>query len=169
MGDEMKMQKSNPYSPASPANDSLMEGEARRGDRISLPMAFAVGVGCCLIGPVFLALFNWYHAAVDNKAVMMRLFVGGYFGPGLLFVGIGLLIGFGLSRVCRNLGLCFDCRTRRVVVVSLIVVLFGCSISLLLNNSLNFDVGVSAFALPAFSVACGICVLVTTSVYLGLG
>ncbi|MGB0595395.1 MAG: hypothetical protein ACPGLY_01680 [Rubripirellula sp.] len=160
----MKIQKQNPFSPASPAGGSLVEGETGCGDQVPLFTALVVGVGCCFIGPAFLASYYWYFGVTDDGAAVVRLLAVGYFGPALLFVGIGLLIGFGLSRVCRR----FDRRARRVLVASLAVVLFGGSIYLLLNNSLNFDVGVDVFALPAFSVACGICVLVTTSTYLGL-
>ncbi|MDF1841065.1 MAG: hypothetical protein P1U77_06480 [Rubripirellula sp.] len=160
----MKIQKQNPFSPASPAEGSLVEGETGCGDQVPLFKALVIGVACCLIGPAFLASYYWYFGVIDDVAAVVRLLAVGYFGPALLFVGVGLLIGFGLSHVCRR----FDRRARRVVVASLAVVMFGGSIYLLLSNVLNFDVGVDAFALPAFSVACGICVLVTTSTYLGL-
>ncbi|MEE2936926.1 MAG: hypothetical protein VYA84_13145 [Planctomycetota bacterium] len=160
----MKIQNQYPFSPANPVEDSLVEGENGCGDQVPLFKALVVGVACCWIGPAFLAFYYWYYGVIDDVAAVVRLLTVGYFGPALLFVGVGLLIGFGLSHACRS----FDRRARRVVVASVAVVLFGGSIYLLLSNALNFDVGIDAFALPAFSVACGICVLVTTSTYLGL-
>ena len=160
------MQEQNPYTPLTTEETihPVVVNETQASSQKRLFNALAIGVICCLIGPIFLTLFYAYHGNGLGLSATLSFLGIAYLAPGLLAVAMGLPIGHLLSLVSPRLG----STARPIVVTSEITVLFSIGIYLLLNKFLNFGIGFSAFELPAFSATCGLIALITTSVYLAV-
>lgn len=154
------MQEPNPYSPTAP--DAVVDGVAVIDKRCRVLIAVAIGLGCCLIGPIFLWLY-WAFHGIAGGIVQTAMFFGLiYVVPGLIAVAIGLFAGFLLSSMLPRL----DDFKRRAVVIGVALVANAIGIGLLLSGLLDFGVDIGSFELPAFSVACALASLATTFVFM---
>ncbi|MEM8670003.1 MAG: hypothetical protein AAGG48_20925 [Planctomycetota bacterium] len=156
------MPNSNPYQPSSQPSEAARDGHTKMGKRRVLS-AWMLGSVCCLIGPAFLTLYYQYHE-IEFAGWMLYLFGLAYFGPGLMFVGFGLVIGYFLAPFVPQ----FNRKTRRWLIGSVIVLGYSISINSLLGDQLNFAVVTPFSSLPAFSVVCASIAFVATTLHLAM-
>jgi hypothetical protein len=155
-----QMQEPNPYSPSTPG--SVVDAEAGIDNWRRLKIAFLIGLGCCLVGPIFLWLY-WAIHGIDGGIIQTASFFALiYIVPSLTAVAIGLAAAFFLSPICPRI----DDIKRWAVVICVAVVSNAMGIGLLLTGQLDFGVDIVAIELPAFSVACALASLTTTFVSL---
>lgn len=157
------VQTPNPYSPQ-PAEHGAPYHAERHGlsNRRRVLTAFAMGLGCCLIGPVFLASYWAYHGIGPGFLQSVGLFGITYVAPGLIGVAVGLLIGYPLSLLCPSI----QRSTRRWMLLALTVMLYAFNGYLLIAGKLNFATMIGPIALPAFSTTCASLAVIPTAVYL---
>jgi len=154
------MKEVNPYS-APTASASAHLGTNRRHRLIT---AAILGLVTALAGPAFLLGYYEYHGIGLSFLAYIKFFGIAYLAPATFFLSTGFVVGEFLSIRLPKLSNRSACIISSVTAVA--VMLAG--IVLLLTDSLNFGVGPTAFAVPAFSVVCGAATTFVSSTYLAI-
>ena len=151
----------NPYSPGTAVGDLRAD---HTGASATFVRAIAIGLSCCLIGPLYLASYYAYHGIGLGLAGSLWFFWSSYVGPGTLFLAAGLAIGRALSSLLSTV----SAGSRNLATLLVALATYSVSIALLSTDYLNWGIFGYGLALPAFSLTCGLATLFTTATYLGL-
>lgn len=154
------MKEVNPYS--APTTSASAHLGAKRRHR--LITAAILGLVTALAGPAFLMGYYEYHGIGISFFAYVKFFGIAYLAPALFFLSVGLVVGELLSIRLPKLSNRSACVISSVIAVAIMLV----GIALLLAHSLDFEVGPTAFAVPAFSVVCGAATAIISSTYLAI-
>lgn len=156
-------QNTNPYS--TPTENSKYTSQSNPEKSHQLFGAAALGLGCSLIGPGFLAIYYASHGS-QMTVLDSSLFFGlVYILPSLLTLGAAFPLGLLVSHKIPT----FKKPACQLITSSLTITYFTIAVSALLSNRLNYGVDlIIVDGMPIFSVICSVGTFLVVTVYLAI-